>query len=264
MRPSVDSQKRVEAGSWSRFGVIPPNANAEFVWRWDVLQSTNVRTIASPASSAWTDQHATHRGDTARCGCGTGPSAPRDLEYERKGVADLFMFSRRCVGWRRVWIRRASASRVCRGCSSDSLEEHYPRRSVCPGLRHLNTHTGGAFTRHFPLRRRAVVGATGDSLHSETRQFWLNMAETVLEACSPANASTRRIDEVAFFCVRKWDRGEDQPKPNVANVAAGWSRRGLPDQVETLYPVVSIPRSSVLPSRRLINSCDSRRVHLDP
>jgi len=68
------------------------------------------------------------------------PCQPRrvDYEYERKGVADLFIFFEplRCGG--ACGSRRRVARSSGRGASR-LLDEHYPERSVWPGLRQPNT-----------------------------------------------------------------------------------------------------------------------------
>jgi hypothetical protein len=55
------------------------------------------------------------------------PGQPRrvDYEYERKGVADLFMFFEPLRGWRRVWIAPQRRKVEWAWCVKRLLEEHY-------------------------------------------------------------------------------------------------------------------------------------------
>ena len=67
------------------------------------------------------------------------PGQPRrvDYEYERKGVADLFMFLEPLRGWRRVWITPQRRKVEWAWCVKQLLEEHYSPIFVAAQLVHL-------------------------------------------------------------------------------------------------------------------------------
>ena len=75
------------------------------------------------------------------------PGRPRrvDYEYERKGVADLFMFFEPLRGWRRVWITPQRRKVEWAWCVKQLLDEHYPQAErlvlVCDNL---NASTAGS------------------------------------------------------------------------------------------------------------------------
>lgn len=57
-----------------------------------------------------------------------GPGRERrvDYEYERKGVADLFLFLEPLRGWRRVWITPQRRQVEWAWCVKQLLDEDYP------------------------------------------------------------------------------------------------------------------------------------------
>jgi hypothetical protein len=74
-----------------------------------------------------------------------GAAARVDYEYERKGVADLFLFFEPLRGWRRIGITPQRRKVEWAWCVKQLLDENYPDAErlvlVCDNL---NTHTGGA------------------------------------------------------------------------------------------------------------------------
>ena len=150
-----------------------------------------------------------------------------DYEYERKGVADLFMFFEPLRGWRRVWITPQRRKVEWAWCVKQLLDEHYPQAErlvlVCDNL---NTHTGGALYEAFPAVEARRLWERLEVHYTPKHGSWLNMAETELSVLS-GQCLDRRMDEVAFLRseVGSW---EDYPKPNGGEGAAGGSRRRMP------------------------------------
>src|SRR6266851_6817656 len=95
MRPSVGrSKKRAEAVVGVKMWCIPPNANAEFVWRMEDVLEVYKRPYDPLRPIVCMDETSKQLIGETRQPVDATPGQPRrvDYEYERKGVADLFMF----------------------------------------------------------------------------------------------------------------------------------------------------------------------------
>ena len=143
--------------------------------RWRTSsRSTNVRTIRFDPSSAWT-RRASNSSGRRGIPMDAEPGQPRrvDYEYERKGVADLFMFFEPLRGWRRVWITPQRRKVEWAWCVKQLLDEHYPAGGASgPGLRQPEYPHGWGTVRGVSRRGgEAIVGAAGGPLHSQARQL---------------------------------------------------------------------------------------------
>jgi hypothetical protein len=85
---------------------IPPNANAEFVWKMEDVLEVYKRPYDPLRPVVCMDETSKQLIAATRTPLDAEPGQSRriDYEYERKGVADLFMFLEPLRGWRRVWI----------------------------------------------------------------------------------------------------------------------------------------------------------------
>ena len=69
-----------------------------------------------------------------------------DYEYERAGLANVFMFTQRLSGWREVMIRERKTKVDWAIAMADLLEGRYSAcEKVIVVCDNLNTHTMGAF-----------------------------------------------------------------------------------------------------------------------
>jgi hypothetical protein len=85
---------------------IPPKANAEFVWKMEDVLEVYKRPYDPLRPVVCMDETSKQLIAETRPPEEPAPGQARrvDYEYERKGVADLFMFFEPLRGWRRVWI----------------------------------------------------------------------------------------------------------------------------------------------------------------
>jgi hypothetical protein len=141
---------------------IPPKANAEFVWKMEDVLQVYKRPYDPLRPVVCMDETSKQLIGEIRLPVDGAPGQPRrvDYEYERKGVADLFMFFEPLRGWRRVWITPQRRKVEWAWCVKQLLDEHYPQAErlvlVCDNL---NTHTGGPCTKRFPLPKRGGCGS---------------------------------------------------------------------------------------------------------
>jgi DDE superfamily endonuclease len=166
------------------------------------------------------------------------PGRPRrvDYEYERKGVADLFMFFEPLRGWRRVWITPQRRKVEWALCVRQLLDQNYPQVErlvlVCDNL---NTHTGGALYEAFPAAEARRLWERLEVHYTPKHGSWLNMAETELSVLS-GQCLDRRIDEVAVLRheVGSWEGHRNRTE---AKVRWRFTTEDARIKLEKLYPV---------------------------
>jgi len=106
-----------------------------------------------------------------------------DSEYERAGVANIFLFSDPLGCWRRVSVRERKTKIDWAEEVRILLEEDYPHaekiRLVCDNL---NTHTLGALYERFePCLARSLARRL-EFVYTPKHGSWLNIAENELSA----------------------------------------------------------------------------------
>jgi hypothetical protein len=180
---------------------IPPEANAEFVWKMEDIIEVDRRPYDPLRPLVCRDETskqliaATRLPEEAK----PGPARRVDFEYERKGVADLFLFFEPLRGWRRVWITPHRRKVEWAWCVKQLLDENDPDAErlvlVCANL---NTHTGGALYEAFPAAEAMRLWERLEIHYTPKHGSWLNMAETELSVLS-GQCLDRRIEAVALL-----------------------------------------------------------------
>jgi hypothetical protein len=170
------------------------------------------------------------------------PGQPRrvDYEYERKGVADLFLFFEPLRGWRRVWIAPQRRRIEWAWFVKQLLDDHYPQAQrvvlVCDNL---NTHTGGALYEAFPAAEAKRLWDRLEIHYTPKHGSWLNMAETELSVLA-GQCLDRRIDEVAELrrAVEAWEAERNRRE---AKVRWRFRTEDARIKLEKRYPVLEYP-----------------------
>ncbi|MGZ3390968.1 MAG: IS630 family transposase [Isosphaeraceae bacterium] len=235
--------KKNELKPWLvKMWCIPPKANAEFVWKMEDVLHVYKRPYDPLRPVVCMDETSKQLIRETRLPVDVAPGQPRrvDYEYERKGVADLFMFFEPLRGWRRVWITPQRRKVEWAWCVQQLLEEHYPEAErlvlVCDNL---NTHTGGALYEAFPAAEARRLWERLEVHYTPKHGSWLNMAETELSVLS-GQCLDRRIDEVAVLRseVGSW---EDHRNRTEAKVRWRFTTEDARIKLEKLYPVFEYP-----------------------
>jgi DDE superfamily endonuclease len=218
---------------------IPPNANAEFVWRMEDVLSVYKRPYNPDYPQVCMDESSKQLVAEVRqpIGVKAGKVRRQDHEYERKGTCNLFMFFEPLRGWRKVWVTEQRRKVEWAGCVKTLLEEVYPKaKKVVLVCDNLNTHTGGALYQAFPP---AVAKGLCDRLefHNTPKHgSWLNMAETELSVVA-GQCLDRRMDSAAFVTteVAAW---EEERNGLEAKVRWQFTMEDARVKLEKLYPVI--------------------------
>jgi hypothetical protein len=120
-----------------------------------------------------------------------------DYEYERAGVANIFMLAQPLAGWRRVAVREFKTKKDWAHEVRILLEEDFPDvKKIILVCDNLNTHSIGAFYETFEpglarsLARRLEIAPT------PKHGSWLNIAENELSALTAQCVKGRRFGTI--------------------------------------------------------------------
>jgi len=121
-----------------------------------------------------------------------------DYEYERAGVANVFMFAEPLAGWRQVSIRETKTKMDWAIEMAGLLEGRYlDCDRVIVVCDNLNTHTKGAFYEAFEPERAFTLAGRVEFHYTPKHGSWLNIAENELSSLTRQCVSGRRIGDTA-------------------------------------------------------------------
>jgi hypothetical protein len=165
--------------------VIPPKRNAEFVAAMErVLDIYHLPYDSKFPVICMDEQPVQLLKETRTPIPATRNHAKRvDYEYERAGVASIFMFSEPLGGWRRASVRERKTKVDWAHEVRILLEEDYPNAEkvilVCDNL---NTHSLGALYEAFEPALARSLARRLEIIPTPKHGSWLNIAENELSA----------------------------------------------------------------------------------
>jgi len=120
-----------------------------------------------------------------------------DYEYDRAGVANIFMFTDPLGCWRRVSVREKKTKIDWAWEAAVLLEEDYPNvekiRLVCDNL---SVHSLGAFYETFEPSRARALARRLEIIPTPKHGSWLNIAENELSALTTQCVKDRRFGTI--------------------------------------------------------------------
>lgn len=146
-----------------------------------------------------------------------GTVARHDYEYERNGVADVFMFSEPLAGWRRATVteRRTAVDWALQ--IKTLLDVDFPNaRVVRLVMDNLNTHKLGSLYEAFPPAEARRLATRLEIHHTPKHGSWLNVAEIELKALS-VQCLDRRIPDINVLKreVAAWEKARNRDAKHV-------------------------------------------------
>jgi hypothetical protein len=160
---------------------IPPDADAEFVWRMEDVIQTCMRPYDPPYPVVCFDETFKQLFGEVRPAPRPRRGAPRrlDYEYERKGVCHPFMRCEPLRGWRHVCVTERRTRRDYTACVRELVEVHYPQAMKIRLVQdNLNTHDGASLYEAFcPAKARELLDRI-EFHYTPKHGSWLNRAET--------------------------------------------------------------------------------------
>ena len=146
-----------------------------------------------------------------------GQSERYDVEYERCGVAEVFLFTEPLAGWRRTAVR-AHRTRVDWAWQiRHLLEVDYPQtEAVVLVMDNLNTHSIASLYEAFEPAVARRLAQRLEIHYTPKHGSWLNIAEIELGVLS-RQCLDRRIDQMELLQTEcsAWDRQRNEQQRGV-------------------------------------------------
>jgi hypothetical protein len=160
---------------------IPPQADADFVWRMeDIIQTYQlpydprypVVCFDEACKQLFGEVRPSQRPRQ-------GKPARVDYEYERKGVCNQFMMCEPLRGWRHVKVTARRTRQDYAHCVRALVEDYYPKAKKIRLVQdNLNTHDGASLYEAFPPQEARHILDKIEFHYTPKHGSWLNMAET--------------------------------------------------------------------------------------
>ena len=181
------------------YWVIPPESDAEFVASMEDVLETYEKPYDPMHPVLCMDEQPVQLIKDVRAPIDETVEHARrvDYEYERAGVANIFMFTEPLAGWREAFARETKTKVDWALIVAELLEGRYSHcETITLVCDNLNTHTRGAFYEVFePSRARALVKRI-EWCYTPKHGSWLNIAENELSSITRQCVSGRRIGTV--------------------------------------------------------------------
>jgi hypothetical protein len=194
--------------------VIPPEQNAEFVWRMEAVLTVYQQVYDPDYPVVCLDEASKQLVKKTLTPIPACPGQPErvDYEYERNGTANLFMLCEPMTGWRRVQVTERRTAIDYAHLLQHLVDCDYPEaRKITVVQDNLNTHSPASLYKAFaPAEARRILDLL-EFCHTPKHGSWLNMAEIELSVLS-RQCLDRRIPDFAALEseVAAWEEQRNQ------------------------------------------------------
>jgi hypothetical protein len=182
-----------------QYWVIPPTEDGEFVAQREEVLDTYAQPYNPNVPVLCMDEQPVQLQPEVRIpSTATAKHGKRvDYEYERAGVASIFMFTEPLAGWREVSVRERRTKVDWATEMAQLLQGHYADCDkviiVCD---QLNTHTKGAFYEVFEPQVARQLLRRIEFRYTPKHGSWLNIAENELSFLTRQCVSGRRFGDI--------------------------------------------------------------------
>lgn len=165
-----------------------------------------------------------------------GQPAIVDFEYERNGVANLFMVFAPLLGWRWVKVTDRRTRRDWAHLIRELVDEIFPGKTIVLVMDNLNTHSLASLYEAFEPAEARRIADRLEIHYTPKHGSWLNMAEIEIGVLSRQSLS-RRIPDRDGICreARAW-----QDRRNREGGSVNWRFRTADARIKlkSLYPSI--------------------------
>lgn len=189
---------------------IPPGADAEFVAAMEEVLAAYTRPTDPSEPLVCFDETSKQLVKETRTPLPMGPGVPEryDYEYERNGVANLFLFYEPLSGWRHVEVTERRTKTDFAHQMKWLVDVRHPQAPrIRVVLDNLNTHTPGALYEAFEPEEARRIRERLVFVYTPKHGSWLNMAEIEFAVLS-GQCLNRRMGEISFLRqeVEAWEQ----------------------------------------------------------
>ena len=164
-----------------------------------------------------------------------GQKARHDYEYERNGVANLFMMFAPLEGWRHVKVTDRHAAVDYAQALRDLSDTHFPGAAKIVLVQdNLSTHTTASLYAAFPAPEARRLAGRFEWHYTPKHGSWLDMAESELGVLASQCLDRRIADkQILAHEVNAW-----QDRRNKHHAKANWQFKTADARVKLkrLYP----------------------------
>lgn len=182
-----------------QYWVIPPESDAEFVACMEDVLETYAKPYDCTVPVLCMDEQPVQLVKDVKVPIPATKDHPKrvDYEYERAGVANIFMYAEPLAGFREVLVRGFKKKADWAITMAHLLEGRYADcEKVIVVCDNLNTHTKGAFYEVFEPERARDLARRVEFHYTPKHGSWLNIAENELSSMTRQCVSGRRIGSV--------------------------------------------------------------------
>jgi len=218
--------------------VIPPEANAEFVYHMEDALDLYHEPYDPRYPTICLDETSKQLVAETRVPIPASPGhvARYDYEYERKGVRNLFMFFEPLRGWRHIEVTERRTKIDWAHCMKQLLDEFYPDAIRIRVVQdQLNTHNPAALYEAFePQEARRLLDRL-EFHYTPKHGSWLNMAEIEFSVLSRQCLDQRIPSETALR--RECAAWEEDRNANKTKTNWRFTTQDARIKLERLYPL---------------------------
>ena len=221
------------------YWAIPPEHSAEFVAGMEDVLAVYQRPPDPVHPVVCMDETSKQLVSETRMSLPTEPGQPQreDYEYERHGVANLFLFCEPLTGWREVQVTERRTRVDWAVAMHELSDRYYPAAErITVVLDNLNTHGPASFYEAFAPDEARRLTERFEFHYTPKHGSWLNMAEIEFSVLS-RQCLDRRIGEAEVLRseVRAW-----QQKRNASSKTIDWQFTAADARIKLkrLYPVI--------------------------
>jgi hypothetical protein len=178
--------------------VIPPEQNAEFVWRMEAVLEVYQTAYDPDVPAICIDEATKQLVKETLVPIPAEPGQPErvDYEYERNGTANLFMVCEPMVGWRRVDVTQQRTAVDYAHLLKTLVDSDYAHADKVIVIQdNLNTHSPTSLYKAFEPKEAQRIWSRLEFCHTPKHGSWLNMAEIELSILS-RQCLNRRIPDM--------------------------------------------------------------------
>ena len=182
--------------------MIPPEESARFVWRMEEVLDLYEEPYDPKRPVLCFDERPCQLLAEVRESLRLGAGRPerRDHEYQRQGMAHLFVAFEPLTGWRGVEVRERRRGREFAEFVRHLAEDLYPEaEKIRLVVDNLNIHTPASFYEVFDAERARELSRRIEFRYTPVHGSWLNMAEIEISILVRQCLGKRRVPDVQML-----------------------------------------------------------------
>ncbi len=217
---------------------IPPKASAEFVCAMEDVLEVYHREFDEDTVLVCMDETSKQQTKETRTPRPVRPGQPAivDFEYERNGVANLFIVFAPLLGWRWVKVTDRRTRHDWANLIRELVDEIFPGKKIVLVMDNLNIHSLASLYEAFEPAEARRIAECLEIHYTPKHGSWLNLAEIEIGVLA-RQCLARRIPDREQLCR---ETGAWQAKRNRESASVDWRFKTEDARIKlkSLYPSI--------------------------